>query len=192
LGEGVSVFATFVTKAGEAGLPFLVIGGNAVIAYGYPRQTVDFDFFVSSRDRYAWDKLVREMGYFPRQITMVFHLYKRDEVGFVPIDLMFVDHPTFQKFEAAAQRVTMQGISVRIPALMHLLALKLHAERSGGERRAGRDLNDVLHLMQLNHIKLDSPEFQDILNRYGNDSIHQQLAVLLRSGSGPGFRPPGD
>lgn len=192
LGKTVSVFAQLVAKAREAGLPFLVIGGNAVIAYGYPRQTNDYDFLVSSRDRFAWDKLIREMGYFPRQVNMVFHLYKSEAPGCMPIDFMFVDHATFQKFESGSQEVTMQQAAVRIPALMHLLALKLHAERSGGERRAGRDINDILQLMQLNHIKLDAPDFQEILTRYGNDSIKQRLTVLLGSTAGPGLRPPGD
>ena len=36
--------ATLAGRAAEAGLPFLLIGGNAVIAYGYARQTADWDF----------------------------------------------------------------------------------------------------------------------------------------------------
>jgi hypothetical protein len=35
-------------------LPFLVIGGLAVIAHGYPRETVDVDCLVRRSDRDAW------------------------------------------------------------------------------------------------------------------------------------------
>ena len=169
----------------------MVIGGNAVIAYGYPRQTHDFDFLVDSRHRFRWDQIIRELGYQMKHSHPVFHMYQSELPDHPPVDLMLVDHETFVKFDVSSKEATVERVTVRIPALLHLLALKLHAERSGGERRIGRDINDVLHLMQLNHIKLDAPEFQKILTRYGNDSIRQRLAVVLASASESGLRPPG-
>jgi len=45
----VNVFQTITQKAAEAGLPFLVIGGYAVMAHGFVRATDDLDSHSSIR-----------------------------------------------------------------------------------------------------------------------------------------------
>ena len=181
----MSAYAALVTKAKEAQLPFLVIGGNAVIAYGYPRQTNDFDLLVCTRHRYLWDALIRESGYFPKNYHAVFHNYKSELPEHHPIDLMLVDPATFERFEEGAMETVMEHMQVRIPALLHLLSLKLHAERSSGDKRLGRDFNDILMLMQINKVNLADPAFQEILVKFGNEQIHRRLQLALeKSASG--------
>jgi hypothetical protein len=182
LGERVSVFATLVAQAGQVGLPFLVIGGNAVIAYGYPRQTHDFDFLVDNRHRFRWDQIIRELGYHPEHFHSVFQMYKCERPEHPPIDLMLVDHDTFQKFENDAIETIIHQVPVRIPALLHMIALKLHAEKSAGDRREGRDFNDVLMLLKLNHVELADPALQEILERFGNEDIRRRLSIFFEKG----------
>ena len=53
----VKIRATIAARAAAEGLPFLAIGGNAVIAYGYPRMTRDLDLLAREDDRRARDTL---------------------------------------------------------------------------------------------------------------------------------------
>ena len=45
-------------RAGEAGIPFLVIGGYAVFAHGYVRATDDLDLIVQRGQRTQLSKLL--------------------------------------------------------------------------------------------------------------------------------------
>ena len=46
----------------EAGLPFLIIGGLAVIAHGYQRNTVDLDYLARRSDREAWQQALAKFS----------------------------------------------------------------------------------------------------------------------------------
>jgi hypothetical protein len=46
--------ARILATAAERKLPFLLIGGNAVILPGYPRNTIDIDFLVPAARRSQW------------------------------------------------------------------------------------------------------------------------------------------
>ena len=58
----VSVFQSIAQKAGEAGLPFLVIGGYAVMAHGFVRATDDLDLLVQRSRRDQWRGLLEGLG----------------------------------------------------------------------------------------------------------------------------------
>ena len=70
----VKIVALIAEKAALAGLEFLIIGGNAVIAYGYPRMTADVDLVVREADRRKWDELITALGYRPHHLQRIFHM----------------------------------------------------------------------------------------------------------------------
>jgi hypothetical protein len=179
---GVKILATIATRAAAEGLPFLVIGGNAVIAYGYPRMTRDLDLLVREDDRRAWDALITSLGYQPHQIMRAFHMYNPGGLQAPAVDLMLVDAGTFGKLSADALTVTMAESSVQLPSLPHLIALKLHALRQGGAHRYERDLGDVITLLQVNHVDLATPKYREIVARYATPAI---LAEIERRLAGP-------
>jgi len=187
LGDGVKTLATIVERAAAANLPFLVIGGNAVIAYGYPRMTRDIDLLVREGDRRAWDELMLGLGYLPYQIMRAFHMYNPQRRGDPPVDLMLVDESTFAKFIAGRGVSTLDETEVFLPKLSHLLALKLHALREGGAHRFDRDMSDVVTLIRVNGVALADPEYADILDRYATPAVRaeilRRLAGLESTGS---------
>ena len=61
----MNVFHTIAQKAGEAGLPFLVIGGYAVMAHGFVRSTDDLDLLVHRKDFVAARRVLTALGYTP-------------------------------------------------------------------------------------------------------------------------------
>lgn len=180
----MTFFADLCQRAAAANLPFLLIGGNAVIAYGYPRQTQDFDLLVHENHRRRWDELITSLGYTQHQVARVFHMYNPINRGLPPVDLMLVNEQTFTKLSAQAVEIEVQDARARIPSLCHLIALKLHALSGGGEHRHGRDLMDVLELVRINRIDLATPQYQEILDRYAKPAIRAELAQHL-AGPGP-------
>jgi hypothetical protein len=178
----VKILATIVERAAAAGLPFLVIGGNAVIAYGYPRTTSDLDLLVREDQRRAWDDLLTSLGYVPHQIMKAFHMYNPAQRGEPPVDLMLVDEGTFGKLTAGRGTSVLDETEIFLPKLSHLLALKLHALRQGGAHRFDRDMSDVVTLVQINRVNLADPEYMEILNRYATPTVH---AEILRRLAGP-------
>lgn len=186
---GVKILATIAARAAAEGLPFLVIGGNAVIAYGYPRMTRDIDLLVRETDRRAWDTLLTSLEYAPHQIARVFHMYHPGPRHLPPVDLMLVDMVTFAKLAAGAPLVTMEGAAVRIPSLPHLIALKLHALREGALHRHTRDFGDVFELALINELDLAAPEYAAILDRYADPATRAKLTAALAQARGT--EPPG-
>ena len=180
----MSILAEINQSAAEANLPFLVIGGNAVVAHGYPRQTQDVDVLVREIDRQAWNALMCSLRYRAHHVTRAFLMYAPPEATFPPVDFMLVDTATFDRLQAGADKVAMQSVEVLIPSLPHLIALKLHALRQGGESRRPVDLADIAELIRFNHVDLANPPYPEILQRYGTAEIRRQLNILL-GGEGP-------
>lgn len=185
----MKILATIAARAAEDELPFLIIGGNAVIAYGYPRMTRDIDLLVREEDRREWDALILALDYSSHHVGRVFQMYNPNARHMPPLDLMLVERDTFAKLADGARLVTMENAAVRIPSLGHLIALKLHALRQGDRERHTRDFGDIVELALINQVDLASPEYAAILDRYADAATRAKLAASL-----PGsFRsqPPG-
>jgi hypothetical protein len=59
----MSLLKTLESKTKDQGLTFLVIGGLAVIHYGYPRDTGDLDLLILRSARGQWLALFSELDY---------------------------------------------------------------------------------------------------------------------------------
>ena len=92
---------------------------------------------------------------------------------------MLVDAGTFDLLRSGGEKVDLKGVQVMVPSLPHLIALKLHALRHGGEHRRGVDLGDIAELVRLNQVDLATEPYPEILERYGTAEIQCELAVLL-------------
>jgi len=99
--------------------------------------------------------------------------------GLPPVDLMLVDAGTFSKLFAAPHSGVLENQPISVPALPHLIALKLHALRHGHAERQFRDLGDVVELIRVNQVNLASPEYQEILDKYADDTTRRKLAEAL-------------
>lgn len=56
-------FKLLVDFSSQRQLPFLVIGGHAVNAYGYSRETADLDILVNKADRDQWLSWFHSLNY---------------------------------------------------------------------------------------------------------------------------------
>jgi hypothetical protein len=154
-------------------LEFLVIGGLAVIAYGYSRDTVDLDYLVRRSKRAEWTAKLATYGY------TVFHEHDNfaqfTSPNSIDVDLMFVNDQTFDKLWAESSLKSVGAARVRFPALDHLVALKLHVIKQNIPHRVIRDLDDVMNLVKLNQVDLRSDKWRELFDRHGTRQIYEKL-----------------
>jgi predicted nucleotidyltransferase len=177
----VNFFASLSAAARDSNLRFLVIGGHAINASGYARVTADLDLLVCKDDRSAWTELVDRLGY------TIFHdgqtflqLSPPASLAAWPLDLMFVAQPTFDAMWQAASRVEMDGSAMPIPALLHLIALKLHALKTGDADRQGRDFQDVVGLIRVGGVDIGAPEIRELFEKYGTIDWYERTVSAVR------------
>ena len=160
-------------------LPFLVIGGHAVIASGYRRTTDDLDIVVTKEHRQTWREIMEGIGYRLFSDQPTFAQFRPPQPWEWPVDLMFVSQETFSKMSKDAVETTIHETKVRIPSPEHLIALKLHALRYGPPRRGGIDLTDIIEIVVANKMNVTSDTFKEICERFGTVEIYARIKVAL-------------
>lgn len=162
-------------RAGDAGIPFLVIGGYAVFAHGYVRATDDLDLIVQRGSRAQFNKLLGDLGMTVKNDAANFVQFDpRDESG-MEVDLMFVSEDVFARMEQAAVEATVEGTQVRVVSLLHLIALKCHALQHSKSLRRLKDMDDLVQLILINRLDLNEPELRATILRHGNAETYEKL-----------------
>lgn len=161
----------------EPPLPYLVIGGYAVIAHGFVRATIDLDLLICRDQRKSWEERARKAGFkvFFETGNFIQFSYKGDQIG---LDLMMVGRSTFDPMYQASEPKMVQEVEVKVPCLDHLLALKLHAAKNAKGLRIAKDLQDIEMLARKHQLALNDEHYRALFNKYGTEDIYQ---VVIRS-----------
>jgi len=146
-----------------AGVRYVVVGGLAVVLHGHPRMTVDLDVVVDLAPEPAARamEVLSSLGLLPRlpvpasafadpdvrggwvreRNLQVFSLYDPAD-PFREVDVFAAEPLPFEDLFVASRVLTVDGVSVRVASLEHLVAMK---------RAAGRpqDVEDVRALERL-------------------------------------------
>jgi hypothetical protein len=152
----------------------LLIGGHALPAYGVVRQTVDVDFLLSDQDDTALQELMLAKGYVEVARTNLFVRYVDAISGVMDVDVLLVDPSTFAAIYSDSRSYSLADLNLQIPALPHLIALKLHAIKSDS-RRELKDLLDVVELLRQNPQHVPAGELKEICLQYGPEGIYEKL-----------------
>lgn len=119
-------------------VPILLIGGQALQAYGVVRQTLDVDVLIAEGDAGVLDEALRQAGYGVVVRSEIFARYRHPSAILADVDVLYVDGRTAEKLQQQATAHRMGGAPCRVPVLSHLVALKLHVIRyNPSRRRAG-------------------------------------------------------
>lgn len=161
--------------AEEQRLSLILIGGHAVNALGYERTTLDLDFLVLVEDLPRWKATLQGAGFLPMSEMPNFAQFTPPESDGFRLDLMLVDKQTFSKIESASQPVQYGDREIRVPCVLHLIAMKLHALKNPAREETGKDYGDILALIRRHGIDTLSPDFQAILERYATPAIRARL-----------------
>ena len=162
-------------------MPFLVIGGHAVSASGYPRVTGDVDLLVRKADQKEWEQLLLRIGYLQIQEHEVFARFQVKDLTAWPVDLMFVDDASFDGMFTEAVRVVIEDCELPIPSRRHLMALKLHALKGEQVQRYRKDFDDLLQLCLLEQVYAEAEEFKTFELKYGSQKVYDEIRDALKS-----------
>ena len=162
-------------RAGDAGIPFLVIGGYAVFAHGYVRTTDDLDLIVQRGRRAQLGKLLGDLGMTVKNDATNFVQFDPQDESGMDVDLMFVSEDVFGRLEQAAVEATVEGTQVRVVSLLHLIALKCHALQHSKSLRRLKDMDDLVQLILINRLDLNEPELRATILKHGNAEIYEKL-----------------
>ncbi len=93
------------------------------------------------------------------------------------LDVMRVNASTFEKMWAGSGSYSLSGVELRVPALAHLIALKLHAAQN--EHRTEKDMGDVLALLRANPGEISAAYLRKLCDQFGTPALAQCLADFL-------------
>jgi len=172
------IFAPVFRALKKAGVPFLVIGGHAVVLHGHLRNTFDLDLLISDSRFAAGQTTLITMGYRTYFQTEAFLQLHAPE-NLPPLDLMIVDDRTFRRIEDTSNEKLLDGEQIRIPDVLRLVALKLHAVREPTRRTSETDWQDVAGLLLTTNQNLEDPELQAIVTQYGGPTALAEIRRRL-------------
>lgn len=167
------LFDTLFRIQARGGLRLLIIGGWALQAHGYARNTVDVDCLAAVEDQ---DKLAVELGrsgFETIESNPPFRRFRHRLDPSLVLDVMRVNEETFAKMWEASQPYDVGALALRVPALTHLIALKLHAARN--PHRRGKDLEDVRQLLAANAGKVSPEEVRQLCEKFGTPEMALEL-----------------
>ena len=161
--------------AGNTGIPFLVIGGYAVLAHGYVRATDDLDLIVERGRRAQLGRLMGDLGMSVKNDAANFVQFDPRNKDGMNVDLMFVSEDVFAQLERASTEAKVEGIPVKVVSLLHLIALKCHALQHSKSIRRLKDMDDLIQLILINRLDLNDPELRTTILKHGNAETYEKL-----------------
>ncbi len=173
-----SVLQLLMAIAAENRTPVLLIGGYALQAYGVTRLTLDVDVLVAEAHAGLVDAGLLQAGYSPVARTEIFARYRHPSTVLPDVDVLYVDGETAGKMSQAATPYGVAGANCLVPALSHLVGMKLHAIRMNPLREA-RDFADIVELMRANPGRIGKDELRQLCAGYGPRGIWEKLETTL-------------
>jgi hypothetical protein len=170
----MAIFGTVFRSLQERQVPFLLIGGHAIVLLGHPRNTFDLDLLIPESSLENAREALLGLGYQKYFETGAF-LQLTPPSSLAPVDLMIVDDATFIRLKAFAEQRTFDGETVSIPDALRMVALKLHATRSTSRLRREIDWEDIAGILRTAKKSLDDPEYQEIVFRYGGSEAIAEI-----------------
>ena len=142
-----------IQQLNDAGIRYLLIGGQAMRLAGMPRYSLDWDFFIPPRDAGNFARLNSLLE--PELDEPLVPLGERGENfiqtyqtrwGVLQFHLGLPGVPRFEEAEkAAVRRLTEQGTPVKCLSGVHLLA----AKQAAGRPQDQADIEFLLELQRL-------------------------------------------
>ena len=152
----------------------IVIGGSAVQAYGMDRMTFDSDCAILASDEPRLRAALEKVGYVAEpphdSFSRYHHLARLRPI----VDAMRTNASTFAKLLAESRLVTITGWLVRVPAPLHLVAMKLHALKQQPDR-AYKDWPDICHLLDHHREAWTPAELKALADRYASEQFAAEL-----------------
>ena len=160
-------------------IPFLVIGGHAVNLYNVHRTTQDVDCMVAASDKPAVAAMLVERGFVESPQEAGFSRFRHSSLSYPVVDVMQVNEATWSKMWPVRKETELFGVPVSVPALPHLIALKLHAIKQNPARLL-KDGSDITQLVSTKPGLLDAGELKALCERYAPAGFFETMRPYLK------------
>jgi predicted nucleotidyltransferase len=170
----MSLIGNISRKASERNLPFIIIGGHAVMAHGFVRATSDWDLLICKEQAGEWRAAMESLGFGLHFTGATFLQFQPPPGEPAALDLMLVDEKNFEQMLAAASSHEVEGVGIKVVSMHHLFALKCHAFKNN-PHRAMKDIDDIVQLVRINKLDLNEPALKSILMKYGGAEFYELL-----------------
>lgn len=157
-------------------LDLILIGGWALQAHHYARNTVDVDCMTALENDVPLGEELTRAGFECFEEKTAFRRFRHRLDPLMVLDVMRVNAETFAKMWGASQPHELDGVPLRVPSLPHLIALKLHASRN--EHRMEKDLGDIRALLAANPGKVSREQFDELCDKFGTPELAERLRGL--------------
>ena len=169
-----SIFHMVSSIFNKKAVKCVLIGGFAVNFYDVPRATEDVDFLTTKEDFQAAYSFLEEEGFKKFSEKETFAQLENDKEYIRKLDFMFVDKDVLDKIIKEGKNVTIAGQDFKIPSVLHLVALKLHAIKFN-KKREYKDLVDIVDLIRNNKIDIKAEEFKNLCLKFGPQEIYNRI-----------------
>lgn len=171
------VVKTFARYFDREEIPFAVIGGLAIQAWGHSRFTRDLDIVVPRSAQERIITFAEEKGYETLYSSDGFSNHLHSEERFGRVDFMFVDTKTAdQIFSGARRRLLLPDLEVPVPRPEHLIAMKLLAIRNN-PARVFQEMTDIQHLVRIDGV--DRAEVREYFERFDLLRLYDDLEKTI-------------
>lgn len=155
-------------------VPAILIGGFAVNAYEFTRQTMDIDFLMAEEDYVRALDDFKKAGFKELDRQKLCARLKAPPPHVWEVDIVFSDSKTVKKISEAGKKFKISGSMFKIPSLFHLIALKLHAVKQD-PRRELKDLQDIVELIRHNKMDIKTPAFRALCLKHGSERLFNMI-----------------
>ena len=169
------LFQFLSRELSSGGVRWLLVGGFAVNYHGISRATGDVDLLMTATAYEQAGPVLQRAGYEEYQRTSAFARLSNKGIYLMGIDVAFVDEATFEKMWRESCQTTISNAPVRVAAIKHLIAMKLHALKHGSAARQRKDLEDIRDLAAAGQLDLHAEEFRQLCSRFADDKIYQMI-----------------
>lgn len=133
----------------EREIPFAVVGGFGLHAYGLTRATFDLDLLTTAEAQADLVSFMESLGYRTLHLSAGFSNHAHRDAVWGRVDFIYVRGETSRELFGSLRRFELSpGLELPVPRPEHLAALKVHAMKSDPERRY-QDMADLRFLLRL-------------------------------------------
>ena len=162
----------------ECGVPLLVIGPHAAVAHHCACETRELECAITTSSESTFGHYLALNGWNTVYRTPFFSKYRQLSTGNPVIKVKFLDATTFQRLVAASVEFTFDDVALRVPSLMHLIAMKLQDLKTEPHREID-ELPEILALLRANSGRWDPAELAACSERFGPPGICERLTHRL-------------
>ena len=157
----------------ERAIPFAVIGGLALHAYGLPRATFDVDFATDAGHQPELISFLESLGYRTLHHSAGYSNHLHEEPAWGRVDVVYVRDETSRRLFTDVRRLELlPGLVAPVPRPEHLIAMKVHAMANSPER-SFQELADIRHLIALPEV--DQEAVRDTFATRGLADRYEEL-----------------